>query len=97
MQYAERLTIGLEKIIQTVPAETVRAFYERWYRPENMAVVAAGDFDADAVVAMLSQKLQGCKCRDLSPALPIPRQVLALSDTLLQFADQTSLLAVSND
>jgi predicted Zn-dependent peptidase len=73
VQYAERLTIGLEKVIQTVPAEVVRAFYERWYRPENMAVIAAGDFDADAVVDILSEKLQSCKCRDPSPALPIPR------------------------
>lgn len=39
MQYADRLPIGLESIIRNVPAETVKAFYDRWYRPENMAVV----------------------------------------------------------
>jgi len=26
-----------------VPNMKVRAFYERWYRPENMAIVAVGD------------------------------------------------------
>jgi hypothetical protein len=40
MQYADRLPIGLESIIRNVPAETVKAFYDRWYRPENMAVVS---------------------------------------------------------
>ncbi len=39
MQYAERLPIGLESVIRNVPAETVKAFYDRFYRPENMALV----------------------------------------------------------
>lgn len=41
LQYAERLPIGLESVIRGVPAETVKAFYDRWYRPENMALVRA--------------------------------------------------------
>ena len=36
-QYADRLPIGLERIIREVPADVVKAFYERWYRPQNMA------------------------------------------------------------
>lgn len=41
MQYADRLPIGLESVIRNVPAESVKAFYDRWYRPENMALVCA--------------------------------------------------------
>lgn len=44
-KYAERMPIGLEKIIKGVPAETVRDFYKRWYHPKNMAVIAVGDFE----------------------------------------------------
>ena len=44
-RYAERLPIGLESVIRGAPAAAVRAFYERHYRPERMAVVAVGDFD----------------------------------------------------
>ena len=72
-QYADRLPIGLESVIQNVPADVVRAFYERWYRPENMAVVAAGDFDVDAVLAMITAKLGNCYSRDASPPTSIPR------------------------
>ena len=36
-QYADRLPIGLEKVIREAPADVVKAFYERWYRPQNMA------------------------------------------------------------
>lgn len=44
MQYAERLPIGLEKVIRSVPAATVKQFYQKWYHLCNMAVVAVGDF-----------------------------------------------------
>ncbi len=44
-QYAERDPIGLLEVLETAPAEELRAFYERWYRPSLMAVVAVGDFE----------------------------------------------------
>lgn len=44
LQYAERLPIGLEKVIRTVSHETVKQFYRKWYHLSNMAVVAVGDF-----------------------------------------------------
>ena len=45
-RYAERLPIGVPEIIETATAELLRGFYERWYRPDLMAVIAVGDFDA---------------------------------------------------
>src|SRR5690606_37596804 len=35
-------------IIENASYETIRRFYESWYRPDLMAVVAVGDFDPDA-------------------------------------------------
>ena len=74
LQYAERLPIGLKDVIEGVPATTVRAFYERWYRPENMAVVIAGDFDPPAVEKLLKSALSSCSWRSSAPAAPVPRQ-----------------------
>src|SRR3954454_3294405 len=45
-RYAERLPIGKPDILRTAPAERLRAFYDTWYRPEMMAIIAVGDFDA---------------------------------------------------
>jgi zinc protease len=45
-RYAERLPIGKPDIIRTAPAARLRAFYDAWYRPERMAVIAVGDIDA---------------------------------------------------
>lgn len=81
-QYAQRLPIGLKEIIQGAPADVVRSFYERWYRPEHQAVVVTGDFDPEAVVAMLTEKLEGCQSRDPSPAPAIPRSSTFLNTSM---------------
>ena len=44
-RYAERLPIGDPAVIDSVSYATVRRYYEDWYRPGLMAVVAVGDFD----------------------------------------------------
>ncbi|MDR1389116.1 MAG: insulinase family protein [Treponema sp.] len=48
-RYAERLPIGLPEIIQNASAATLKNFYKKWYRPDNMAVIIVGDFDAAAL------------------------------------------------
>lgn len=72
VQYADRMPIGLEKVIQHAPAQTVKAFYERWYRPENMAIIATGDLKTDEVVAMIKQQLGGATASSQQPAPSIP-------------------------
>ena len=44
-RYSDRSPIGLPEILEFAPVEQLRTFYERWYRPDLMAVVAVGDFD----------------------------------------------------
>ncbi len=46
-RFAERLPIGEPEVIQNANYSTVRRYYEDWYRPDLMAVVAVGDFDLD--------------------------------------------------
>ncbi len=56
------------EIVRSAPAETLRRFYETWYRPDNMAVIAVGDFaDLDQVESWI---------RDRFGALPNPPAAL---------------------
>jgi predicted Zn-dependent peptidase len=55
-QYAERQPIGLEKVIRNCSAKTVKDFYQKWYRPENMAFVAVGDFNDVGVLFLSSPR-----------------------------------------
>ena len=53
-RYAERDIIGLQEIIETAPAERLKGFYKKWYRPENMALIFVGDFDGKALEESLA-------------------------------------------
>ncbi len=54
-RYANRLPIGQKAVIDTAHYETVRRFYKDWYRPDLMAVVAVGDFDRNAIKALIEK------------------------------------------
>ena len=54
--YAERLPIGKPEILETAPAERLRSFYEDWYRPDLMAIVAVGDFDGAEIEATIREQ-----------------------------------------
>jgi zinc protease len=66
-RYAERLPIGDMEIIRTAPPETVRRFYESWYRPDLMAIVAVGDFDVDDVEALIVERFADETMPDVAP------------------------------
>ena len=53
--YANRSPIGLPEVVENATAEQLREYYERWYRPDLMAVVAVGDFDVDEMEAKVKQ------------------------------------------
>ncbi|GJM20676.1 MAG: peptidase M16 [Planctomycetota bacterium] len=41
----KRIPIGVQTVRDGFTAGSVRAFYERWYRPDNMVLVLVGDLD----------------------------------------------------
>ncbi|MEZ6003355.1 MAG: insulinase family protein [Planctomycetota bacterium] len=51
----DRLPIGTKEIRDTFNAKNVRAFYERWYRPENMTLVIVGDLGELDVAALMTE------------------------------------------
>ena len=54
-RYTDRDPIGLTQVIETAPVQRLRDYYERWYRPNLMAVVAVGDFDAELIESKVRQ------------------------------------------
>src|SRR5690606_14834137 len=42
--YGERLPIGTRESLESFDPGALRAYYESWYRPDLMAVIAVGDF-----------------------------------------------------
>ncbi|MFK4785205.1 M16 family metallopeptidase [Fusobacterium sp. MFO224] len=44
-QYEKRKIIGDINIIKNIKKEDLKSFYDKWYTPENMAIVVVGDLD----------------------------------------------------
>lgn len=44
-RYFDRFPIGLTETINGATSEILKGFYDKWYLPENMSVIAVGDFD----------------------------------------------------
>ncbi len=42
--------LGTPESVASFDRDRVRAFFERWYRADNLSVVAVGDFEAEAVL-----------------------------------------------
>jgi zinc protease len=75
-KYGERIPIGLKSVLETYKPATLRRFYDTWYRPDLMAVVAVGDFDKRQIEGLITRYLGAIpraispKSRPLSPVPP---------------------------
>jgi zinc protease len=85
--YAERLPIGLPEILKTAPRERLVAFYEKWYRPDNMAVVVVGDIPVDQAEKLV---------RDTFGKIPAAKGTAATVDTSVPSHKET-LINMSTD
>ena len=48
-KYGHRMPIGLMEIIDNFERPFLQAYYEKWYRPDNQAIIVVGDVDVDQV------------------------------------------------
>lgn len=60
-RYASRLPIGDADIIKNAPREVFVRYYNDWYRPDRMSIIAVGDFDSDKVFKLVEKYFSGLK------------------------------------
>src|SRR6202162_2999284 len=74
-KYGERIPIGDKTTLETYTPATLRRFYDDWYRPDLMAVVAVGDFDKHQIENLI-QRYLGAIPRSSNPRtralFPVP-------------------------
>ena len=66
----ERIVLGLPAVIEQANRDRFVDYYDTWYRPERMAIIAVGDFDPDALEKLIAEKLTPVAPR--APARPDP-------------------------
>ncbi len=80
-RYAERLPIGKPDIIRTAPVERLRAFYDTWYRPDHMAIIAVGDIDGAKMEQDIQSTFTPLAAR--APAAPEPDRSVPINEQML--------------
>jgi zinc protease len=63
----ERLPIGLSEVIEKSNRDPFVAFYNTWYRPENMVVIVVGDIDGPAIEKQIVAMFSGLVARSPAP------------------------------
>jgi zinc protease len=70
--YAKRLPIGVDEVLKTASADTIRNLYRRYYRPENATLVFVGDADPAVIEAKIKKTFADWKAVGAAGA-PLPR------------------------
>ena len=73
-KYGERMPIGLMSVIDSFKPQTLRAYYQKWYRPDNQAIIVVGDVDVDHIEAQIKSLFGSIKVDPNAPKV-VPEQV----------------------
>ena len=86
-KYGYRMPIGTMEVIDKFKPEVLRAYYEKWYRPDNQAIIVVGDVDVDKV----EQKIKNLFAPIKMPANPAAVVAEAVPD------NQEAIIVVDKD
>ncbi|MCL2063004.1 MAG: insulinase family protein [Candidatus Cloacimonetes bacterium] len=85
--YAQRMPIGTAEVIENIPYQRIKDFYNDWYRPDLMAVIAVGDFEIEEIRTLIYKHFNDIPTREN------PREK---HEILIPFHEET-LIAIGND
>lgn len=74
-KYGLRMPIGLMSVIDNFKPQVLRDYYEKWYRPDNQAIIVVGDIDVDHTEAEIKRLFSDIKLQaDAAPVVkePVP-------------------------
>ncbi len=71
-------TIGARSDIENVPIENIRAFYQKWYQPDNAVLTVSGRFDSEKILGWIKESFG---------KIPKPTRVLPQEWTVEPVAD----------
>ncbi len=76
--------LGTRESVASIDRERVRRFYERWYAPDNLLVVACGDFDAGELAAWVREAFADAEPRGARRERPAEPAQAGLRSAILR-------------
>ena len=65
--FATRYPIGRQDILETAPADRMRALYKKWYRPDRTKIIIVGPVDVAAIEAEIVHRFSDWKNQGPTP------------------------------
>ena len=72
----QQMPIGKMEVVMNFKPEVLRAYYKKWYRPDQQGIVIVGDFDADE----MERKVQELFSTVAMPENAAPREYVEISN-----------------
>lgn len=72
----QQMPIGKMDVVMNFKPEVLRAYYKKWYRPDQQGIVIVGDFDAEE----MEKKVKRLFCTVVMPENAAPREYVEISD-----------------
>lgn len=85
--YAKRLPIGTEEVVTNFKPEVIRAFRDRWYRPDLEAIVIVGDIDP---LEMEKEVIR------LFSDMKVPKKIVPRKEYKVDLINQNQFLVVTD-
>jgi predicted Zn-dependent peptidase len=63
--YGQQTTLGEAEHLKNPSMKNIREFYDKYYVPNNMAIVMSGDFDPDVAIKVIDKYFSKLKPKDL--------------------------------
>jgi len=80
LKFATRDTIGTEATLKGATAAGLKAFYERWYRPDRATLVMVGDADPKLMETLIADRFGGWKGSGPAPGEPDYGQIADVAE-----------------
>lgn len=74
--YGQQTTIGTIQDLKNPSLKAIRAYYQKFYVPNNMAVIMAGDFEADELIKKIDKAFARMQPKPVELYNPAPEREL---------------------
>ena len=97
-KYGKRMPIGLMSVIDNFKPEALRAYYHKWYRPDNQAIIVVGDVDVNRTEQKIKEMFSSIKMpANAAPVVdePVPdnnEAIIIVDKDKEQRADAVSIM-----
>lgn len=81
--YSKRFPIGKVENIKLASTSLLKDYYNSWYQPKNMAIVAVGDFNVDDIKVLINKNLgvlknNSVQLKNLDTSIPLSKNSVTI-------------------